>query len=422
MTDCPSAGFLEPSFRECGALATNNAVKYVLFVCLPAVFLTVAGIWLLVAVRGQFLAAQRIVYGREVDRLARSVRPEKFPDEKRGVFHWSPQSGLIDSRNIVDSLCVALQSTNVVWRAEWRKAKPPKIGWMRLGGEVIAWRRLADDSVVGGVIEPFADSDAGQRLPLFAVGFVLVALLAVVIFAGGYGLWRGLERERQENAEKTSFLANATHELKTPLAAIRLWSEMLSGGRLKPDRAQHAADVIVEENSRMIRLVENLLDFSRLEQNRRRYREEDVDVRRIVEGVVDLLRSDFARNGITVTGEDSLPAHVDGDALRQILVNLLGNAAKYAASGGPVEVEVAARGGRARISVSDRGPGMTSSERSRAFERFFRGAAAVESAGGGLGLGLAISHGLAVGMGGDLTLSPREGGGLVFTLEIPTHT
>ncbi len=390
--------------------------------CLPAALLTAVGLVLLFVVRGQFKSAQSVQYGRYADRVARSVSPEKISTMQRAVFHWSPKSGLVDSMRLKPELAEALKGTNVEWVAEGRKAKQPKLGWMWLAGETVAWRRLADGSVVGGVVEPFADSDAGQLLPLFAVGFVLVALLAAVLFFGGHGLWRSLERERRENAEKTSFLANATHELKTPLAAIRLWSEMLAGGRLKPERAQHAAEVIEEENARMIRLVENLLDFSRLEQKRRRYREEDADVRRLVDDVADLLRGDFAEHGLSVRGDVSVPARVDADAVRQILLNLLGNAAKYAASGGPVEVSVARKGGRIVIEVADRGPGMAPAERARVFERFFRGAAADGTNGGGLGLGLAISQGLARGMGGELSVAPRAGGGCAFTLEFPART
>ena len=400
----------------------SDTRKYIFLVCLPAALLTAAGIASLVYARWQFKSARSVEYLRYVDRVARSFSPTKLSDAPRGVFHWSPKTGLDDSMRLKPALVEALRGTNVEWVAEGSKAKTPKLGWMRLAGETVAWRRLADGSVVGGVVEPFAESDAGQWLPLFAVGFALVALFAVVLFVGGHILWRSLERERRENAEKASFLANATHELKTPLAAIRLWSEMLVSGRLKPDRAQHAAEVIEEENARMIRLVENLLDFSRLEQKRRRYREEDADVRRLVDDVADLLRGDFAEHGLFVHGDDSVPARVDADAVRQILLNLLGNAAKYAASGGPVEVSVARKGGRIAIEVADRGPGMAPAERARVFERFFRGAAADGTNGGGLGLGLAISQGLARGMGGELSVAPRAGGGCAFTLEFPART
>ena len=400
----------------------SDARKYIFLVCLPAAFLTALGIASLVYSRWQFKSTRSVDYIRYADRVARSVSPDKFSSMQRAVFHWSPKTGLVDSMRLGPELAEALKGTNVEWVAEGRKTKPPKIGWMRLAGETVAWRRLADGSVAGGVVEPFAESDAGQWLPLFAVGFVMVALLAAVLFVGGHDLWRSLERERRENAEKTSFLANATHELKTPLAAIRLWSEMLVSGRLKPERAQHAAEVIEEENARMIRLVENLLDFSRLAQKRRRYREEDADVRRLVEDVADLLRGDFAEHGLSVRGGDSVPARVDVDAVRQILLNLLGNAAKYAASGGPVEVSVARKGGRIAIEVADRGPGMAPAERARVFERFFRGSAADGAPGGGLGLGLAISQGLARGMGGDISVAPRDGGGCVFTLELPART
>ncbi len=227
-------------------------------------------------VREQFLASEELSYGRYADAFARSIGHEierfsigrskgKFSEDSGAVFHWSPQKGLLDSQNLSPLLSSALRGTNVSWVAENRKTRHPRIGWMRLADKTVAWWRLADETVAGGVVEPFEDTDAGLGKTLFAVGFVLVGLVAAFLFAGGFDLWRSLERERRENAEKTSFLSNATHELKTPLAAIRLWSEMLASGRLNADRARHAADVIVEENKRMIRLVENLLDFSRLE-------------------------------------------------------------------------------------------------------------------------------------------------------------
>ncbi len=408
----------------------KRALKYLLLVCLPAALLTAAGIVLLTMARKSFIETESVSYGRYTDGVSRAVGREigkfekgqsktKFSDDADPAFHWSPHDGLVDSQNLPSLLEDALAGTNVLWKAENRKGKDYKTGWMHLAGEIVAWRRLADETVAGGVAEPFEETDAGQGLMLFAVGFVLVGLVAAFLFAGGYDLWRSLEREHRENVEKTSFLSNATHELKTPLAAIRLWSEMLAGGRLKADRAQHAADVIVEENARMIRLVENLLDFSRLEQKRRSYREEEVDLRSIVDETVELLGDAFAENGISVKGEDSLPVRLDSDAVRQILVNLVGNAAKYAASGGPVEVEVVKDGDMARVCVMDHGPGMPHEELERVFERFFRGTSAVATEGGGLGLGLAISQGVAHGMGGKITVDPRDGGGLVLTFEVP---
>ena len=399
----------------------NGLRKYLLLVCLPAAMLTAAGLVLLCIARSQTLESQRIAYGKDADRFARSLNPEKFANDNRPLFKWSPRDGLVESFRLPPPVVEALSTTNNIWRAERRKSRHPKMGWMHIAGESIAWRRLPDNTVIGGIITPFADSAAGQWITFFAVGFVLVALLALAILAGGYSLLRSMERERRENIEKTSFLSNATHELKTPLAAIRLWSEMLAGGRLDENRARHAIEVIEEENGRMIRLVENLLDFSRLEQKRRRYREEDVDVRKLVDSVVDLVRGDFKDHGISVHGADSVEARLDTDAVRQILVNLLGNAAKYAAAGGPVEVNVVRVGGRIKIEVSDRGPGMTAEERSHVFERFYRGSAAADKPGGGLGLGLAISCGLAQGMGGTLAVAPRIGGGCVFTLLLPAR-
>ena len=169
----------------------------------------------------------------------------------------------------------------------------------------------------------------------------------------------------------------------------------------------------------MIRLVENLLDYSRLEQGRRNYHQTDIDLSALVGDVVELVRGDFAVHGITIKGLAPCYARADADAVRQILINLLGNAAKYAAAEGPIEVVLATGIGRVRVAVSDQGPGIPPEAMKHVFKRFFRADAALNSKTGGLGLGLSISYALAKDMGGALSVAARDGGGCVFTLELP---
>ena len=248
---------------------------------------------------------------------------------------------------------------------------------------------------------------------------LLALLLACVLVAGAWLMARAAAKARRDDETKTSFVSNASHELKTPLAGIGLWIDLLREGRLKTDAQRaHAYDVIAGENARMVRLVQNLLDFSRLEAGRGVFHFTEVDVDGLVAEVADVVRGGVAAHGLDLRPGGAGIARVDVDAVKQILVNLLGNAAKYAAAGGPVELATAAEGDGVRVTVSDRGPGLPPEARARVFERFYRADDALDAKTGGLGLGLSISQGLARGMGGDLSVAPRAGGGCVFTLQL----
>ena len=256
---------------------------------------------------------------------------------------------------------------------------------------------------------------------LWLAGGCFIGLLTALLVLAAVQLWRAAERARRDDELKTRFVSDVSHELKTPLAAMGLWADMLAGGRIADEvRRHHALDVIREEKDRMLRMVEMLLDYTRLEQNRRRYALEEIDVGDVAREAVELLRGDFAEGGVTVSAEVGYRARADCDAVKEILVNLLGNAAKYAAEGGPVEVSVALVEDKVRAAVADRGPGLSAEARARVFDRFYRADDRAASAKGGFGLGLPISRRLARDMGGDLTVAPRDGGGLVFVLELPS--
>jgi len=162
--------------------------------------------------------------------------------------------------------------------------------------------------------------------------------------------------------------------------------------------------------------VLNVLDFSRLEQRRWKYSIAKVDLGQIVCEVCANFTERFPA-GHLWGPQDDCEATADADALRQIVTTLLDNAAKYAATG-IVEVSVAQTAKGSCVTVADRGPGLTWHERRHVFDRFWRSDNSVTRETGGNGLGLAIARGLARGMGGDLTVANREGGGAVFTLEL----
>lgn len=252
------------------------------------------------------------------------------------------------------------------------------------------------------------------------IGGCVVGLLFLSLVSGGWLLFESVRTAREDAMRKTDFLSNVSHEFKTPLTTICLCAELAQGEGLDPARRRKALASIVSEAERLKSLVLSALDFSRLERRRRVFRVERADIAALVREAAEPMRELFAAKGMSLPeGGSPVEAEVDAAAFKQIVVILLDNAAKYAASDGPVEVSVSPAEGRlgARLSVVDRGPGLDAASLRRVFDRFWRGDDAITAETGGSGLGLAIARELAQGMGAKLKAERRDGGGLVFTLE-----
>jgi two-component system phosphate regulon sensor histidine kinase PhoR len=180
---------------------------------------------------------------------------------------------------------------------------------------------------------------------------------------------------------------------------------------------------IGRETQRLARLVNNALDFSRLEQGRKKYAHETVDLVPELGRLLDTHAPRVKDAGLTLRRQlptEPLEVKTDRDAVEQIVLNLIDNACKYAVEGGEIEVALMARPqGGAEIRVSDRGPGVPVAHRERIFEKFHRVDDALTAEKTGAGLGLSIARQLARGMGGDLRYHPRSGTGAEFVLELP---
>ncbi len=276
--------------------------------------------------------------------------------------------------------------------------------------------------VVGFVREGAASSGAGGGF--FLAGSLLVAIFVAAIVAGGSLLLRQARRSEEEAVQKTSFVANVSHEFKTPLTTIRLYAELLEQGRVR-DAAQGGdyLRTIGRETQRLARLVNNALDFSRLEQGQKKFATEAVDLAAELAALLDTHAPRVAEAGLVLRRD--LPATpvvitTDRDALGQIVLNLIDNACKYAAEGGEVLVALAPRaGGGAVVRVADRGPGVPVAHRERIFEKFHRVDDKLTAEKTGAGLGLSIARQLARGLGGELRYVPRAGKGAEFILELP---
>lgn len=280
--------------------------------------------------------------------------------------------------------------------------------------------------VVGFVREGAAEAGAGGGF--FLVGSLLVGIFVVAILSGGGLLLRQARLSEAEAAQKTSFVANVSHEFKTPLTTIRLYAELLEQGRVR-DAAQGGdyLRTIARETQRLARLVNNALDFSRLEQGKKKFAREALDLTAELTRLLDTHGPRVAEAGLAL--RRALPptpliVTSDRDALEQIVLNLLDNACKYAAEGGEVSVMLTAAAANAVaagavLRVCDRGPGVPAAHAGRIFEKFHRVDDTLTAEKSGAGLGLSIARQLARGLGGDLHYAPRAGGGAEFILSLP---
>jgi signal transduction histidine kinase len=246
-------------------------------------------------------------------------------------------------------------------------------------------------------------------------------LLALLSGAAGFATFRALRRERTLAALKTDFVANVSHELRTPLASILLLSENLEAGRVtsEADKSRYHS-LIRREALRLRRLVDDVLDFSRLERGKR------IDIRREALRVDPWLErtgeelAEWAREHslelAIVRSPTDAEAEVDAEALRRALLNLLDNARKHS-GGGKVEISAAREGRELVLRVRDHGRGVSAEDRERIFEPFMRLA---NGDAPGAGLGLSIVREIAREHGGSVrALDPADGPGIVFEMRIP---
>ncbi len=256
------------------------------------------------------------------------------------------------------------------------------------------------------------------------MSILMLAALLASILTGGILLLRDAGRKTREARQKTSFVANVSHELKTPLTTLRLYAELLREGRIKSEeKRQQYLDVMIAECSRLGRLVNNMLDFSRLEQQRRTYAVEPLELGTWLTAFLETQRVRLNESGLHLAvhqAAHSLTVRTDRDALEQALLNLLDNAIKYASGGGEIEIRLDASDGTIHLDVLDRGPGVPAPLREKIFENFYRLDASLTARVPGSGLGLSIARRLLRDLGGDLLCLPREEAGACFRILLRT--
>jgi two-component system sensor histidine kinase SenX3 len=227
-------------------------------------------------------------------------------------------------------------------------------------------------------------------------------------------------REHRVEAVRRDFVVNVSHELKTPVGALKLLSDTVADAADDPDAVRRFAGRMHVERDRLTRLVQQIIELSRLQDDDPLDAPEAVPLDELVSSTFDDVRTDADARRISLVHEPSgLVLLGSAGQIHLALSNLVANAVKYSAEGSTVVVDAKADGALVELSVSDRGMGIPSSELDRIFERFYRVDRARPRATGGTGLGLSIVKHVAASHGGEVAVRSVEGEGSTFTLTLP---
>ena len=284
-----------------------------------------------------------------------------------------------------------------------------------IGGLLPGWRVVATPSRENAYVTI-------QRFIAGEYGLVLL-MLTLSLVALGLGL-RLAVREVEVAELKSGFLANVTHELKTPLAMIRMASETLELGRVRSEAdSRRFLATISRECRRLTHMINNVLDFARIEEGKREFFFAPADIARLVTDTLEIFEPQLKQGEFEVAVDipDGLPrASVDAQAITQCLINLVDNAIKYSRDTKQLRIRVATDGdARMRIYVADRGIGIAPRDAERIFEKFTRADTGLVHNVKGSGLGLALVRHIARAHGGDVELASVPGEGSTFTLVLP---
>ena len=253
---------------------------------------------------------------------------------------------------------------------------------------------------------------------------IFVAIIAVM-FTGTLFLVRTVAHETEISRMKSEFVSNVTHELKTPLSLIRMFGETLESGIVKDeDKRQEFYSIITKESERLTHLINNVLDFSRLDSGRKEYDFEESDLVALIRHSLEAYKFHIRDRGFKI--ESKMPAEpvmvpVDKDAISQAFLNLLSNAVKYAEERKYIGVEISRDMHSVRISVSDHGIGISKGELKKIFDKFYRVPRPQVEHTRGSCLGLPLTQHIIEAHGGSIEVESEPGKGSRFTLRLPVH-
>ncbi len=259
------------------------------------------------------------------------------------------------------------------------------------------------------------------RRNLLYLGIVNLVIILATVF-----LLRNVGHEMRLARMKTDFVANVSHELRTPLSLIRMYAEMLEMGRVPDEgKKKHYYRTIMNEAARLTQLINNILDFARLEAKRKQYSFQPISLNEIVDETLQMFRYPLKQRGfeLSVELDDELPL-IQGDrqAVTQALVNLMDNAIKFSRERRSIRIETGREDGGVFLAITDQGVGIPESQQRKIFEKFYRIGSTLVHETKGSGLGLAIVKHIMDDHGGEVRVRSKPGEGSTFTLVFPIAT
>src|SRR5215213_7851821 len=252
--------------------------------------------------------------------------------------------------------------------------------------------------------------------------FLILGVLSVLMIGGLVLTYRSVNKQVALARLKSDFVSNVSHELRTPLALIRLYAETLELGRITTEGKKHEYySIIRKESERLSALINNILDFSRIEAGRKEYDFRETDIAELVRNTLDSYRYQIEQQGFALEEHiEPVPAvRVDREAIARALVNLVNNALKYSDNEKFLGVRLYRDNSLLKLEVSDRGIGIERHEQSRIFEKFYRTCDPLVHNTKGSGLGLSLVRHITRAHGGEVEVESTPGRGSKFTLSLP---
>jgi signal transduction histidine kinase len=253
--------------------------------------------------------------------------------------------------------------------------------------------------------------------------YIILGALSVLMAGGLLLTYRNVSREMKLARLKSDFVANVSHELRTPLALIRLYAETLELGRLTAqEKYQEYFRIIREESERLSALINNILDFSRIEAGRKEYDFKQTDLAELVRATLESYRFQIEQNGFAFEeniAADIPPVNVDREAIARSLLNLVNNALKYSKDQKFIGVSLYRANGSVKLEVRDRGIGIAPADHDKIFEKFYRCGDPLVHNTKGSGLGLSLVKHIAQAHGGNVFVESAPERGSKFTIALP---
>jgi len=257
------------------------------------------------------------------------------------------------------------------------------------------------------------------------ISFLILGALSLMMGAGMALTYRNVARELALAKLKSDFVSNVSHELRTPLALIRLYAETLELGRISSQAKQHEYyEIIRKESERLTSLINNILDFSRIESGKKEYSFRETDVADLVRSTLESYRFEIEQNGFQFEQKIDTalpPLWVDREAIARSLLNLVNNAVKYSATEKYLGVNLYRHNGGVNLEVVDHGIGIPEKEQLKIFEKFYRVGDPLVHNTKGSGLGLSLVRHIVLAHGGEVAVESEPGSGSKFIITLPVQ-